>query len=154
MPFLLDTNILSELRKGSRCDPNVSNWAAKESTQAHYISVLSLGEIRKGIELLSNKSPEKCIPLEKWLERLHSDYANCTIATISSSLRFPYCSHSPGVRSHVRHEKYKGFRRTRNPDCEPISVNTPLDTRNSSPATRYFFRLSHVPRPTRPRLLA
>jgi predicted nucleic acid-binding protein len=29
---------------------------------------------------LRNKSPEKCIPLEKWLEKLHSDYANCTIA--------------------------------------------------------------------------
>lgn len=80
MPFLLDTNILSELRKGVRCDPNVSNWAAKESTQAHYISVLSFGEIRKGIELLRKKSPEKCAPLEDWLQKLHSDYADCTIA--------------------------------------------------------------------------
>jgi predicted nucleic acid-binding protein len=80
MPFLLDTNILSELRKGARCDPNVLHWAAKESIQAHYISVLSLGEIRKGIELLRQKSPEKCIPLENWLEKLHTDYANCTIA--------------------------------------------------------------------------
>jgi predicted nucleic acid-binding protein len=49
MPFLLDTNILSELRKGARCDHNVLIWAAKEKTQAHYISVLSLREIRKGI---------------------------------------------------------------------------------------------------------
>jgi predicted nucleic acid-binding protein len=80
MPFLLDTNILSELRKGALCNPNVSNWAANESTQAHYISVLSLGEIRKGIELLRKKSPEKCTPLENWLKKLHSDYANCTIA--------------------------------------------------------------------------
>ena len=80
MSFLLDTNILSELRKGSRCDPNVLQWAVKESTQAHYISVLSLGEIRKGIERLRKKSPEKCAPLENWLEKLHTDYANCTIA--------------------------------------------------------------------------
>ena len=80
MSFLLDTNILSELRKGSRCAPNVLQWAAKESTQAHYISVLSLGEIRKGIEFLRKKSPEKCAPLENWLEKLHTDYANCTIA--------------------------------------------------------------------------
>jgi predicted nucleic acid-binding protein len=56
MPFLLDTNILSELRKGTRCNPNVSNWAAKEIGQAHYISVLSLGEIRKGIELLKKNT--------------------------------------------------------------------------------------------------
>jgi predicted nucleic acid-binding protein len=80
MPFLLDTNILSELRKGARCDPNVSNWAAKECTQAHYISVLSLGEIRKVIELLRKKSPSDCIPFEIWLQKLLSDYANCTIA--------------------------------------------------------------------------
>ena len=83
MSFLLDTNILSELRKGSRCDPNVSHWAAKESTRAHYISVLSLGEIRKGIELLRKKSPEKCTPLENWLQKLHTDYAHCTIAITS-----------------------------------------------------------------------
>ena len=42
--------------------------------------MLSLGEIRKGIELLRKKSPEKCIQLENWLEKLQSDYANCTIA--------------------------------------------------------------------------
>lgn len=80
MPFLLDTNILTELRKGTRCNSNVSGWAANKRAQAHYISVLSLGEIRKRIELLRNKSPEKCAPLEKWLEKLHMDYANCTIA--------------------------------------------------------------------------
>jgi len=85
MPFLLDTNILSELRKGVRCDPNVANWAAKESGQAHYISVLSLGEIRKGIELLRKKSPADCIPFEIWLQKLQSDYANCTI-TISAEI--------------------------------------------------------------------
>jgi predicted nucleic acid-binding protein len=57
MPFLLDTNILSELRKGPRCDSQVANWAARESGAAHYISVLSLGEIRKGIELLRKNLP-------------------------------------------------------------------------------------------------
>ncbi len=80
MPFLLDTNILSELRKGARCNPNVSKWAAKECGQAHYISVLSLGEIRKGIELLRKKSPADCMPFEIWIQKLQSDYANCTIA--------------------------------------------------------------------------
>jgi predicted nucleic acid-binding protein len=76
MPFLLDTNILSELRKGARCDPNVSNWATKECAQAHYISVLSFGEIHKEIELLRKKSPSDCIPFEIWLQKLQSDYAN------------------------------------------------------------------------------
>jgi predicted nucleic acid-binding protein len=79
MPFLLDTNILSELRKGGRCNPNVSEWAARETSEAHYISVISLGEIRKGIELLRKKSPADCIALEEWLQRLGRDYANCTV---------------------------------------------------------------------------
>jgi hypothetical protein len=80
MPFLLDTNILSELRKGERCDSNVASWATKESAEAHYISVLSLGEIRKSIELLRKKSPTDCISLEIWLQKLQSEYVNCTIA--------------------------------------------------------------------------
>ena len=79
MPFLLDTNILSELRKGARCDSKVATWAARESGSAHYISVLSLGEIRKGIELLRKKSPDSCPALEIWLRKLQADYANCTI---------------------------------------------------------------------------
>jgi hypothetical protein len=79
MPFLLDTNILSELRKGGRCNPSVSSWAAREAAEAHYISVLSLGEIRKGIELLRKKSPPDCVIFEDWLQRLGRDYANCMV---------------------------------------------------------------------------
>jgi predicted nucleic acid-binding protein len=79
MPFLLDTNILSELRKGRRCDSNVARWAVRERGESHYISVLSLGEIRKGIELLRGKSPEQCDALEGWLRKLRVDYASCTV---------------------------------------------------------------------------
>ena len=79
MPFLLDTNILSELRKGRRCDSNVARWAVRERGEAHYISVVSLGEIRKGIELLRSKSPEQCDALEGWLRKLRVDYASCTV---------------------------------------------------------------------------
>jgi len=73
--WLLDTNVLSELRKGSRASANVRNWAASTLRDRHYISVLSLGEIRKGIELLRKKSPDKCPEFERWLAQLHTDYA-------------------------------------------------------------------------------
>jgi toxin FitB len=73
--WLLDTNVLSELRKGSRASAKVRNWAAITLRDRHYISVLSLGEIRKGIELLRKKSPDKCPEFERWLARLHTDYA-------------------------------------------------------------------------------
>lgn len=74
MPYLLDTNILSELRKGRRCDSNVLKWAQSTAKDRHYISVLSLGEIRKGIEVLRRKSPKQCLVFENWLETLQSEY--------------------------------------------------------------------------------
>jgi len=75
MPFLLDTNVLSELRKGVRCDARVSRWARSTLDHRHAISVLSLGEIRKGIEILRRKAPRQCPAFERWINRLETDYA-------------------------------------------------------------------------------
>jgi len=72
--YLLDTNILSELRKGRRCDEGVRKWAASTRGERHCISVLSLGEIRKGIEILRRKAPDQCPTFERWLSRLETDY--------------------------------------------------------------------------------
>jgi predicted nucleic acid-binding protein len=74
MPYLLDTNILSELRRGTRCDSNVLKWAQATANDRHCISVLSLGEIRKGIETLRRKSPQQCPALENWLLTLQTEY--------------------------------------------------------------------------------
>ena len=75
MPYLLDTNVLSELRKGARGDQRVLAWVESVSGERHFVSVLSLGEIRKGIERLRRTTPEKCEVFERWLERLSVDYA-------------------------------------------------------------------------------
>ena len=75
MPYLLDTNVLSELRKGARCDDRVRAWAASVRGERHCVSVLSLGEIRKGIERLGRTDPEKCAVFEEWLAKLSADYA-------------------------------------------------------------------------------
>jgi predicted nucleic acid-binding protein len=48
--YLVDTNVVSELRKGRRCDPGVASWFAGVSSEEIYLSVLTVGEIRKGIE--------------------------------------------------------------------------------------------------------
>jgi predicted nucleic acid-binding protein len=74
MAYLLDTNVLSELRKGKRADASVRRWAASAVRDRHFISVLSLGEIRKGIELLRKKAPAQCPAFERWLTQLHADY--------------------------------------------------------------------------------
>ena len=52
MKYLLDTNIISEIRKEPRCHPNVAAWYNNPEEESLYLSVLVLGEIRKGIERL------------------------------------------------------------------------------------------------------
>ncbi|MDH4409428.1 MAG: type II toxin-antitoxin system VapC family toxin [Verrucomicrobiales bacterium] len=76
MPFLLDTNVLSELRKGEKCDSRVRRWAVSTKGDRHCLCVVSLGEIRKGIEILRRKAPDQCPTFERWLEVLKSDYSN------------------------------------------------------------------------------
>ena len=55
MSYLIDTNVISELRR-KQPDANVVAWFAARSTQSLYASVLTLGEIRKGIETLGSDS--------------------------------------------------------------------------------------------------
>ena len=50
MTYLLDTNVISELRKGDRCDANVTAWYTGVEETDIFISVLVLGELRRGIE--------------------------------------------------------------------------------------------------------
>lgn len=67
MSFLIDTNIISEVRKGARCDAKVAAWYASINDVDLYLSVLVLGEIRKGIELARPRDPAKADALEAWL---------------------------------------------------------------------------------------
>ena len=67
MSFLIDTNIISEVRKGALCDAKVAAWYASINDADLYLSVLVLGEIRKGIELARPRDPAKADALEAWL---------------------------------------------------------------------------------------
>ena len=67
--FLLDTNVVSEIRKGRRADPNVSGWYAGVDESALFISSLTVGEIRKGIELARRRGDvRQAETLEEWLK--------------------------------------------------------------------------------------
>lgn len=65
MSYLIDTNILSELRRKS-ANPGVVEWFAQRPATTLYLSVLTLGEIRKGIEGDSDCSRRQV--LLDWLE--------------------------------------------------------------------------------------
>ena len=67
MNYLIDTNIISEVRKGSRCDPNVASWYEKIADANLYLSVLVLGEIRRGIERIRPKDNAQANAIENWL---------------------------------------------------------------------------------------
>ena len=67
MSFLIDTNVISEVRKGERCDPTVAAWWAGVAEDDLWLSALVLGEIRKGVELARRRDPGKADVLEAWL---------------------------------------------------------------------------------------
>ena len=67
MNYLIDTNIISEVRKGPRCDPNVASWYEKIEGASLYLSVLVIGEIRKGIERIRSKDSAQANAIENWL---------------------------------------------------------------------------------------
>jgi predicted nucleic acid-binding protein len=54
--FLLDTNVISELAKGPRSNPHVVAWALAADEMTFFLSVLTMGEIRKGIEKVASVS--------------------------------------------------------------------------------------------------
>jgi predicted nucleic acid-binding protein len=68
--FLLDTNVLSELRRGRRCDPNVDRWIGTVDELEIHTSVVVLGELKRGIERVRSKDPTFAGELERWLTRL------------------------------------------------------------------------------------
>lgn len=72
--FLIDTNIISEVRKAERCDPNVAAWYAGVNDFDLYLSVLVTGEIRKGIELSRSRDRQKSETLQRWLHMLEQGF--------------------------------------------------------------------------------
>lgn len=65
--FLLDTNVVSELRK-TQADSAVVAWARSVPAYKLYISAITLLEIETGILRLERRDPEQAAPLRNWLE--------------------------------------------------------------------------------------
>jgi toxin FitB len=75
MAFLLDTNVVSELRKKAP-NPHVASWHQANVKADAYVSVLALGEIRRRIELVRPRDLPQAEALERWLDRLVTTYRN------------------------------------------------------------------------------
>lgn len=72
--YLLDTNVLAELRKRDRCHPGVAAWFETIDDTEIFTSVLVAGEIRRGIEWAKRKDPRKALVLENWLNGLLAQF--------------------------------------------------------------------------------
>ena len=67
---LIDANVISEVRKGRRCNPNVAAWYRATRDDELFLSVLVVGEIRQGIERMRPRNVRQATALEAWLEEI------------------------------------------------------------------------------------
>lgn len=75
MSYLLDTNVISEIAKTTP-HPAVSAWYAQRNENDLYLSVVTLDEIRKGVELKRQSDRNRAAALDRMLTRLQTEYAS------------------------------------------------------------------------------
>ncbi len=69
--YVLDTNVISELRKGKKAERSVRMWAQALPTASLYLSVVSVLELEIGILLVERRDPQRCAAL--YVPNPHSD---------------------------------------------------------------------------------
>jgi predicted nucleic acid-binding protein len=74
--FLVDTNVISEMRKRERANPNVIRWLDQTPAEDVGTSVLVLAEIRQGIELKRRTDPLQAKSLDRWFSQMRSRLAD------------------------------------------------------------------------------
>ncbi len=67
--YLLDTNVVSELRK-PRPNPAVVQWLAQVPNAQLFMSAVTIGEIQSGIEITRAQDAEKAAAIERWLDQV------------------------------------------------------------------------------------
>ena len=76
--FLIDTNVISEYRKKNNANPGVNKFFKNANLQGTdlFISVITIGELRRGVELIRYRGDKKqAEKLEEWLAKIIRDYA-------------------------------------------------------------------------------
>jgi toxin FitB len=71
--YLLDTNVVSELRR-PRPHGAVVAWLRAIPDSDLYMSAVTIGEIQSGIEITREQAPEKAAEIESWLEQVAASY--------------------------------------------------------------------------------
>jgi toxin FitB len=97
--YLIDTDVLSEARKGVKANQGVRSFFADAVRKeiSLYVSVITLGELRQGVERIRYRGDTgQAIELEHWLEKVKTDYSGTILpfeddaADIWGRLRVPH----------------------------------------------------------------
>jgi predicted nucleic acid-binding protein len=73
--FLVDTNVISEVRKGVRADPGVVAFLRDAKPEQLFLPVQAIGEIRRGQQQIARRGDiDQAAHLENWLNLLTTDY--------------------------------------------------------------------------------
>ena len=71
--YLLDTNVVSELRK-ARPHGGVVAWLSDQEEEQLFLSAVTIGELQAGIEPTRRQDPSKASEIEFWVDRLAASY--------------------------------------------------------------------------------
>jgi toxin FitB len=74
--YLIDTNVISEIRKGRRCHAAVAAWYRATHDYELFLSVLSSGRFAKGVERLRPRNARQANALENWLEEILGSFGD------------------------------------------------------------------------------
>jgi len=97
--YLIDTDVISELRKGAKANANVRHFfsQAAENDEALYLSVITIGELRRGVNLIRHRNDtSQAKRLESWLQTILREYGEHVIefgveeAQVWGTLRVPH----------------------------------------------------------------
>ena len=98
--YLLDTNVLSELRHGKpQQSTAVRNWAATQSSGKLFISAITLLELEKGVQALERKTPPQGSALRTWLNGLRLAFAGRILTFTENTAPICAALHLPDPRS-------------------------------------------------------
>ena len=98
--YLVDTNVISEMRKGRKANPGVLAFFRTHQASDLYICVQTIGEIRRGVENIRQRGDlTQAARLEDWLDLLTTEYADrilgfdCDCAQVWGRLMSPHATH-------------------------------------------------------------
>ena len=81
--YLVDTDVISEARKGQKANSGVRDFFARAATSKSplYVSAITMGELRQGVEAIRHRGDaSQALVLERWLARLSEDYADAILS--------------------------------------------------------------------------